>query len=115
MMTKDYGEAALLDPLTRQFMQKIDFRHGGPDYDVKYPDGIPTSLEIEHRTLGTLSSGLVMYPEGHARDTSGNLPALLDHKFRRLAALGASDVDGLHWRLTNLAAKSPVEIRDLYS
>ncbi len=24
-------------------MQKIDFRHGGPEYDAKYPDGIPTT------------------------------------------------------------------------
>jgi 2-methylcitrate dehydratase len=111
----DYGDAALLQPLTRQLMQKIDFRHGGADYDAKYPDGIPTSLEIKHRTLGTLSSGLVMYPEGHARNASGNLPALLENKFHRLASLGVSDVKALHRRLTNLSAKSPTEIRDLYS
>ncbi|MBW8883785.1 MAG: MmgE/PrpD family protein [Planctomycetia bacterium] len=115
LMPEDYGKAALFDPLTRQFMRKIDFRHGGPQYDAKYPEGLPTSVEIEHRVLGTLSSGLVMYPEGHARNTSGNLPALLAHKFRRLAAIGVSDIDGLHRRLSNLIAKSPSEIRDLYS
>src|SRR5204863_4018114 len=114
-MPEDYSDEALFDPLTRELMQKIDFRHGGAEYDAKYPDGIPTSVEIEHRTLGTLSSGLVMYPEGHARNTSGNLPALLDNKFRRLAALGVGDVAGLHQRLTNFSAKSPAEVRDLYS
>ena len=76
-------------------MQRIDFRHGGPEYDAKYPDGIPTTVEIDHRTLGTLSSGLVMYPEGHARNTSGHLEALLQEKFRRLAGLGVRDVDAL--------------------
>ena len=65
LVPDDYNDAALFDPLTRELMQRIDFRHGGPEYDAKYPDGIPTSIEIEHRTLGTLSSGLIMYPAGH--------------------------------------------------
>ncbi len=114
LMPADYDDAALFHPLTRSLMQRIDFRHGGAAYDDKYPDGSPTSLEIEHRTLGTLSSGLVMYPEGHARNTSGNLPALLAHKFRRLAGLGVADTDALLARMSNLAAKSPAEIRELY-
>ncbi len=69
-------------------MERIEFRHGGREYDAKYPDGIPTTLEIEHADLGRLSSGLVMYPEGHARNTSGNLDGLLEHKFRALAGAG---------------------------
>ena len=84
----DYNEASLNDPLTRQIMAKIEFRHGGKEYDEKYPDGIPTTLEIEHADLGSLSSGLVMYPEGHARNTGGNLDRLLGPQFRLLAALG---------------------------
>ena len=114
-MPEDYEKAALVHPVTRRLMERIDFRHGGPEYDAKYPDGIPTSLEIEHRTLGTLSSGLVMYPEGHARNTSGHLPALLAHKFRRLAGLGVADVDDLYRRLTGWGDKSAQDIRDLYS
>ena len=90
LVPDDYSDAAIADPLTRQIMAKTDFRHGGPEYDAKYPDGIPTTLEIEHRTLGKLSSGLVMYPEGHAQNTSGNLAAL-EHKFRKLAGLGVED------------------------
>ena len=49
-------------------------------------------MEIDHRGLGQLSSGLVMYPEGHARNASGNLPALLSHKFRALAGLGVREL-----------------------
>jgi 2-methylcitrate dehydratase len=112
---EDYGEEALEHPITRQLMQRIDFRHGGSEYDARYPDGIPTTLLIEHRTLGRVSSGLVMYPPGHARNASGNLENLLEHKFRQLAELGLRDVAALHARLTNLAAKSPPEIRQLYS
>ena len=106
---------SIVHPLTREFMAKIDFQHGGPEYDAKYPDGIPTTLEIEHRTLGKLSSGLVMYPEGHARNTSGHLPALLEHKFRKLAGLGVRDVAALERRLKDLGEKSADEIRQLYS
>jgi 2-methylcitrate dehydratase len=114
LMPEDYDDQALFDPLTRQIMQKVDFVHGGPEYDAKYPDGIPTSVEIEHSELGTLSSGLVMYPEGHARNGSGHLDSLLEHKFRRLASLGVEDVDALYHRFTGLAQKSPSEIAGLY-
>jgi 2-methylcitrate dehydratase len=114
LVPADYDAASLADPLTRALIERIEFRHGGKEYDEKYPDGIPTTLEVEHARLGNLSSGLVMYPEGHARNTSGNLPALLQHKFRVLASLGVSDVDALYARFTNLAEKSAAEIADLY-
>ncbi len=110
----DYNDAAIMHPLTRQLMQRIEFVHGGPDYDAKYPDGIPTTLDIQHRDLGLLSSGLVMYPEGHARNTSGRLNDLLAHKFRVLTSKGVADVEELYRRFTGLAAKSSQEIRDLY-
>jgi len=115
LVPADYSDAALVHPLTRALMQRIDFRHGGPEYDAKYPDGIPTSLEIDHAVFGTLSSGLVMYPEGHARNTSGNLDRLLREKFMRLAGLGVRDPEALLKRVTNLGAKSAREIHDLYS
>lgn len=113
---EDYAEneSALFHPLTRRVMQHIDFRHGGPDYDRKYPDGIPTSVEMAHSKLGPQSSGLVMYPAGHARSTNGELSALLEHKFRLLAGLGVEDVDALMGRFTNLAHKSTQEIAELY-
>ena len=115
LVPEDYTEAALFHPLTRDFMSRIDFRHGGPEYDRRYPDGIPTSLEIDHASLGTLASGLVMYPEGHARNTSGNLHHLLCYKFDRLATLGVKDTESLYSRVTGLEHKSAAEIRELYS
>lgn len=115
LMPADYDDTALFHPLTRDLMQRIEFRHGGPDYDAKYPDGIPTTLEIDHHTLGHLTSGLVMYPEGHARNASGNLPALLNHKFHQLASLGIGNIDSLQQRLTNLISRTPAEIQSLYS
>jgi 2-methylcitrate dehydratase len=115
LMPEDYDDAALFHPRTRQLMDRIELRHGGPEYDAKYPDGIPTSLEIDHATLGTLSSGLVMYPEGHSRNTSGKLATLLRHKFERLAGLGVGNTDELYSRLTRLPKTTPAEVRDLYS
>lgn len=114
LMPADYEPVALHDPLTRKLMERIEFRHGGSKYDRLYPDGIPTTLEIDYETRGRISSGLVMYPEGHARNTSGNLPALLDHKFGMLAKLGVDDVDGLKWRLSGLRHKTAEEIGWLY-
>jgi 2-methylcitrate dehydratase len=114
LVPEDYSDSSLAHPVTRRIVEKIEFVHGGPEYDARYPDGIPTSLEIEHATLGRLTSGLVMYPEGHARNTSGNLDRLLAHKFRLLASLGVDDVEALYRRFTNLAKKSAQEIAALY-
>jgi 2-methylcitrate dehydratase len=114
LVPADYDDASLVHPLTRSLIERIEFRHGGPEYDSKYPDGIPTTLEIDHETLGNVSSGLVMYPEGHARNGSGNLAGLLEYKFRKLAALGVDDPDSLYHRFTNLADKSAEEIRTLF-
>jgi len=114
LIPADYDDAGLAHPVTRAIIDQIEIRHGGKEYDDRYPDGIPTSLEIEHDDLGSLSSGLVMYPEGHARNSSGNLDSLLEHKFRLLAGLGVDDVDGLYRRFTGMAEKSPDEIAELY-
>jgi len=112
---EDYGDASLFHPLTRQIMEKIEFQHGGAEYDAKYPDGIPTTLEIEHAELGHLSSGLVMYPEGHARSTSGHLEQLLAHKFRLLAEPAVEDFDAFRTRITRLRDKDAQAIADLYN
>jgi 2-methylcitrate dehydratase len=114
LVPDDYDERSLFDPLTREIMARIEFRHGGREYDDRYPDGIPTTIEIEHAELGSLSSGLVMYPLGHARNTSAELPSMLEHKFRTLAAIGVSDVDALYRRFTGMVKKSPADIAQLY-
>ncbi len=110
----DYSDASLVHPLTRQIMAKIDFAHGGPEYDARYPDGIPTSLTLEHAALGTLDSGLVMYPVGHARNTAGVLEELLDHKFRLLAGQAVPDVAALYQRMRSLESQTPAEMAQLY-
>jgi 2-methylcitrate dehydratase len=112
----DYAEdeSALFHPLTRRLMRHIDFRHGGRDYDRRYPDGLPTTVELVHAKLGPLSSGLVMYPAGHARCDTEDLAALLEQKVQLLAGQGVDDARALVTRFTNLASKSPQEIAELY-
>jgi 2-methylcitrate dehydratase len=112
----DYAEdaSALFHPLTRRLMQQIDFRHGGQEFDRKYPDGIPTTVDIEHASLGSLTSGLVMYPQGHARANAMELGSLLEHKVRLLTRQAVDDVDALVTRFRKLAVKSPREIAGLY-
>lgn len=115
LLPDDYSDQALHDPSTRALMKKIEFVHGGPDYDKRYPDGIPTSVEIQHEVLGSLTSPLVMYPEGHARCKSGNLDVLLTHKFRRLGSLAVDDVSALAARFAGTIDKSASEIAAWYS
>jgi 2-methylcitrate dehydratase len=116
LVPADYAEdeSALFHPLARRLMQQADFRHGGPEFDRRYPDGIPTSVALSHARLGPLTSGLVMYPQGHARADATHLNSLLEHKFRLLTAGAVDDVDVLVSRFTRLAEKSPQEIAALY-
>lgn len=115
LVPADYDDAALFHPLTRRLMDQVEFVHGGPEFDALYPEGIPTTLEIDHERLGPLTSGLVMFPEGHAKNTSGNLDKLLDHKFALLARLGVADPPALRRRLSNLASLSSEDVQALYS
>ncbi|MBS1709177.1 MAG: MmgE/PrpD family protein [Armatimonadetes bacterium] len=91
LMPADYGKEALFEPATRDLMSLISFEHGGPDYDAKYPDGIPTSLVVELADGETWDSGLVMYPAGHARNTDADLHAILATKAEKLGAIAFAD------------------------
>merc|ERR1719220_1208511 len=87
----DYGKDALECKATKALMDKITFSHGGPEYDSKYPEGIPTSLDITRQGGQKVSSGLVMFPPGHARNTSADLGALLKQKNKMLGDLVFTD------------------------
>ncbi|MEQ1821705.1 MAG: MmgE/PrpD family protein [Fimbriimonadaceae bacterium] len=84
-------DSAIFHPETRALMQKIDFKHGGPEYDAKYPDGIPTSISIELAGQEVLDSGLIMYPGGHARNTTADLKGILRHKAQMLGQIAFPD------------------------
>lgn len=114
MLSADYDDAALFHPITRELMNRIEFVHGGVEYDRKYPDGIPTTIELVHATHGAVSSGLIMYPQGHARCERTHLATLLAAKFERLTENAVKDVGALYQRFSTLGEKSAAEIRTLY-
>lgn len=59
--------------MTKDLMGKIELVHGGKMYDDKYPDGIPTTINIQTKVNENFDSGLVMYPSGHARNLDCDL------------------------------------------
>lgn len=87
---------------------------GGPEYDSLYPDGIPTSVVIEHESLGTLDGGLVRHPLGHARSDPTETGRLVDLKFDRLVA-GAVDSAEVIRKRVRLAGKTAEEVAELYA
>jgi len=107
-------ESAIFHPLTRSLMKKIAFEHGGPDYDAQYPDGIPTSIIISAADGTTHDTGLIMYPAGHARNTSANLKDILSHKFRLLGELALKNPQPVIDRFNNLARLSASEVATLH-
>ena len=111
----DYNEQAIFNPLTRKLMEKITFKHGGAEYDSKYPEGIPTSMIITDTSGRSHDSGLVMFPTGHAKNTDADLKALLKHKFMLLGALAVSDPAATIERFSDLHKKTAAEIEDLYN
>ena len=93
---------------------KITIEHGGVEYDALYPDGIPTSVEIDHDSLGLLGGGLVRYPLGHARSDADHTAAVVALKFDRLVAGAVDDPARLRERL-RVAGRRPEEIAELYA
>ena len=110
---QDYGRDAIADPFTRSIMDKISFAHGGPEYDRRYPDGIPTSVVITDDAGRTHDSGLVMYPAGHARNTEADLRGILRHKFALLGTLASDTPTGLAERYSGLAGKTADQIQSI--
>ncbi|MBL1217658.1 MAG: hypothetical protein D8M59_09205 [Planctomycetes bacterium] len=109
----DYSHEALFHPVTRALMDRITFEHGGPDYDANYPDGIPTSIVITDNTGTAHDSGLVMYPSGHARNTTADLPAILSHKFELLGNIAVNDPADIINRFA-LTDCTPSDVASLY-
>merc|ERR1712110_555195 len=114
----DYGAEALYDPDTRALMAKITFSHGGPEYDAKYPDGIPTAMDISLKDGKKISSGMVMYPSGHARNATADLKDILAHKNRLLGDIVFADratVDSYVLKLTSMKSLSEEEVASVYT
>jgi 2-methylcitrate dehydratase len=115
LVPRDYDDDALANPQTRAMMDRIAFEHGGPAYDAKYPDGIPTSVLITTPGGDTFDSGLVMYPPGHARNTTADLDGLLQAKWYRHAELAVADPQAIIDRFNALPTMSARELQALYA
>jgi 2-methylcitrate dehydratase len=112
----DYSKSAIANEQTRRIMEKIEFQHGGPDYDSKYPEGIPTSIEIKTKAGKTLDSGLVMFPGGHSQNTTVFLNEILLHKFKLLGklALDQQELKRFIVSLNNIGEMPNEELDDIY-
>jgi len=110
----DYNGEAIMNRFTRQLMEKISFEHGGKAYDDKYPEGIPTSVVITDDQGKAHDSGLVMFPTGHALNTTADLKSLLNHKFQLLGALATDSPGAIVKRFEKLQSKSSQQIAELH-
>ena len=116
LMPEDYGKVALDCSMTRDLMEKIEFRHD-PAFDSAYPDGIPTSVKIEIAST-TLESGFVLYPGGHARNVTLDEERVLLHKARKFAQLGIEGgddkIERVLARLENIENLTPKDMLHIY-
>lgn len=115
LLPADYTDEAISDPLLASLMANITVDHGGDQFDKQYPLGIPTQIQIDHESLGSLDSGLVLHPMGHAMNTNPELTGLLSHKFQLLAGPAVVDLAGLERQSGALAEKSVEEIAAINS
>jgi 2-methylcitrate dehydratase len=72
-------ETAIFHRLTREIMGKIEFRHGGSEYDAKYPEGIPTSVRIEIASEASSIQNPKPKIQNPAGGAAGESPALQAH------------------------------------
>jgi 2-methylcitrate dehydratase len=114
LLPDDYSDEAIRDPAVSRLIATMAIEHGGEEYDALYPEGIPTSVAIDHAALGRLGGGLVKYPLGHARADAARTAAVVDLKFERLVFGAVADPAALRARMS-LAAASPAQIAELYA
>jgi len=64
----------------------------------------------------TYDSGFVMYPSGHARNTSCDLKGILNNKFQILGnlALEQQELEAFLQKLNNIENLSNKELQDIY-
>jgi 2-methylcitrate dehydratase len=111
----DYSEEAIFNERTRMLMDRIHFNHGGKEYDDRYPDGIPTSMVISLQGGTSFDSGLVMYPAGHARNTTSDLNTLLDTKFDRHGHLAVAEPTDLIQKCRSIDELTSAQLLDLFN
>lgn len=113
----DYGKGPLFDKETRILMDKMGFEHGGKEYDDRYPDGIPTSMVVTLKDGKTLETEVVMYPPGHARNTTSDLKGILKYKFGLMGrmALEQKDLDDILDRLDKIESMTNKDLMNIYS
>lgn len=113
---QDYSKDAINNEVTRELMHKIQFFHGGDEYDSKYPEGIPSSIEIQTPDTKKHDSGFIMFPGGHARNTDTDLKDVLRHKFKTLGQMALSDqnLDTFIEKLENIENASNEDLKSLY-
>jgi 2-methylcitrate dehydratase len=114
LLPDDYSAAAIRDPEIARLIDRMEIVHGGPEYDARYPEGIPTSVMLDHAALGTLGGNIVAFPLGHARSDAARTAAVVDLKFDRLVA-GAVDDPAVLRRRVGLAGKTAAEVAELYA
>ena len=114
LLPDDYDAERIADPGIAALIGRMAIIHGGPNYDARYPDGIPTSVTIDHAAFGRLESGLVCHPLGHARSDQAATETLVDLKFDRLVAGAVEDPAALESRV-RLAGKSVEDVAELYA
>jgi 2-methylcitrate dehydratase len=81
---------------------------------LRYPDGIPSRVQITTVAGDIFDSGFVMYPGGHARNTSNDLIGILSEKFKKLAALCVANVDDTINNLQSIADADAKTLVNMY-
>ena len=114
LLPADYSATALADPAVASLIDRMVIEPGGPEYDARYPEGIPASVTIEHAEVGTVGGGLVLHPLGHARSDPVRTAALVDLKFERLVAGAVDDPGQLRERM-RLGGRDAEEVAELYA
>jgi 2-methylcitrate dehydratase len=114
----DYSYKALKCQITKDLMSKIKFVHGGKEFDSKYPEGIPTQVDIVFNSGKKVSSGLVMFPSGHAANKTCDLKGILENKNNTLLNYAISDSkerSQLLSKLNNIESLSNKDLEELYN
>ena len=93
----------------------VDLEMTSGFYDPTPHRILEAAMIITDKNGDKFDSGFVMYPPGHARNSTHDLDGILDHKNEMLGDICVADIGAALSKLNGLRSKSPAEIKDIYN
>ena len=98
-------------------MSKVDVIDGGEEFNMHYPEGLPTSISIYFNDGKRYTSGMTKFPWGHSNNQTVDTNLMLLNKFSIFGGLGLMNKELINFivKLQNINEMDNDELTNIYN